>query len=328
MDMEDGDLECPGDILPTAMAVATDTMIPGIMAVMVDIMVDIMVVLTGAVITTDTGTDIMMEADITIPLPMHMAKWIAVALTDTPGRPEAAPQVPAGRRFWIPKRQCQGPIPSQQQAVPVPTTCQLTRLLQRPHARPPRQPEAIQRQPEVMFQPPGPIHRSRGPMLLPQGVILVPNQMWLGPPGRQQQCRGPVKIQAVTTLQHTISQEPVRRLLITEVLQLLPKVQHRPDQVQLTVGPATLPALTAGRAAVPAEVAVPTVRLVEAVAAGLTVRQAEVVAAAGLTAHQAEAVAAAGLTAHQADRVARVVQAHPAAVQEVHLLQGDRLIIK
>ena len=171
--MADGDLECPGDILPTAMADVTDTMIPGVMAVMADIMA----VPTGAVITTATGMDIMMEEDITIPLPMHMAKWIAAALTDTPGRPKAAPEVPVGRRFWTPKRQCQGQIPNQPQAVHVPM-CQLTRLLPKPHVRPPLQAEAIQLPLEAMFQPPGPILRPPGPMFQPQGVIQVPNLMW------------------------------------------------------------------------------------------------------------------------------------------------------
>ena len=103
--------------------------------------------------------------------------------------------------------------------------------------------------------------------------------------------------------------------------------------MQHTVGPAalpTLPALTAGLAAAAAEVAAPTAHQKElllptanhseAVAAGLTVRQAEAVAA-GPTVHLAVAAVP------QAVRVARVVQAHQAAVQEVHLLQGDRLII-
>lgn len=185
-----GDLECPGDILPTAMADVTDTMIPGVMAVMVVIMVD-MAVPTGAVITTATGMDIMMEEDITIPLPMHMAKWIAAALTDIPGRPKAAPEVQAGRRFWTQKRQCQGQTPNQAQALHVPMF-QLTMLLLKPHVQPPRQAEAILRLPEAMFQPPGPIlrlpgpmfqppgpiHRPPGPMFQAQGVIQVPNLMW------------------------------------------------------------------------------------------------------------------------------------------------------
>ncbi len=130
-------------------------------------------------------------------------------------------------------------------------------------------------------------------------------------------------IQVVTTHRHIISQEPVRQLPITGVLQLLPKVRRRPDQVQHTVGPVALPilpALTAGPAAVPAEAAAPTVRQAEAVAAGPTVLQAEAVAA-GPTALQAVAVV-------PAVRVALVAQAHQAAVQEVHLLQDDRLIIK
>lgn len=130
-------------------------------------------------------------------------------------------------------------------------------------------------------------------------------------------------IQVVTTHRHIISQEPVRQLPITGVLQLLPKVRRRPEQMQLTVGPAAV------LAAVPAEVAAPTAHQAEAV---LPTHQAEAVAA-GPTVLPAEAVAA-GPTVLQAEaavpavRVARVVQAHQAAVQEVHLLQGDRLIIK
>lgn len=140
-----------------------------------------------------------------------------------------------------------------------------------------------------------------------------------------------MKIQVVITHRHIISQEPVRRLLITVVLQLLPKVRRRPDQVQHTVGPVAHPnlqALTAGPAAVPAEVAaltahqkeavLPTVHPAEAVAASPTVRQAEAVAA-GPTVLQAVA-------AVPAVRVARVAQVQAQAeVQEVHLLQGDRL---
>ncbi len=183
MAMAVGDLECPGDILPTAMADVTDTMIPGVMAVMA-VMVVIMAVPTGVVITTATGMDIMMEEDITIPLPMHMAKWIAAALTDTPGRPKAAPEVPVVRRFWTLKRQCQGQIPNQAQTVHVPM-CQLIRQLPKLLVRPPLQAEAIQRPPEAMFLPPeamfqlpGPILRPPGPMFQPQGVIQVPNLMW------------------------------------------------------------------------------------------------------------------------------------------------------
>ena len=130
-------------------------------------------------------------------------------------------------------------------------------------------------------------------------------------------------IQVVTTHRHIISQEPVRQLPITGVLQLLPKVRRRPDQVQHTVGPVALPTLqtlTAGPAVVPAEVAAPTVHPAEAVAAGLTVLQAVAVAAGPIVLQAVAAVPAV--------RVARVVQAHQAAVQEVHLLQGDRLIIK
>jgi len=142
-----------------------------------------------------------------------------------------------------------------------------------------------------------------------------------------------VIIQVVTTHRHIISQEPVRQLPITGVLQLLPKVRRRPDQVQHTVGPVALPilpALTAGPAAVPAEVAAPTAHQKEAVLP--TVLQAVAVAA-DPTVLQAVAVAAGpivlqAVAAVPAVRVARVVQAHQAAVQEVHLLQGDRLIIK
>ena len=128
-------------------------------------------------------------------------------------------------------------------------------------------------------------------------------------------------MQVVTTHRHIISQEPVRRLPITVVLQLLPKVRPRPDQVQHTVGPVALPTLqtlTAGPAVVPAEVAAPTAHQKEAVLP--TVLQAVAVAAGPIVLQAVAAVPAV--------RVARVVQAHQAAVQEVHLLQGDRLIIK
>ena len=132
-------------------------------------------------------------------------------------------------------------------------------------------------------------------------------------------------MQVVTTHRHIISQEPVRRLHITVVLQLLPKVRRRPDQVQHTVGPAVVPAEVAAPTAHQKEAVLPTVHPAEAVAAaaGLTVHQAEAVAA-GLTVR----LAVAAVPAVQVARVAQVVQAHQAEVQEVHLLQGDRPINK
>ena len=106
MDLADGALECHGDILTTpTMDTGTvmDTMIPGIHGVMEVTTV----VPTGVVIITDTTTGTgmaIMTEDIIIQLPMHMEKWIAEALTGTPGLREAVPEVPADQQFWIPRR--------------------------------------------------------------------------------------------------------------------------------------------------------------------------------------------------------------------------------
>lgn len=113
--MVDGDLECPGAILPMAGATedVMDIMIPGAHGDTADIMADP----TGVVITMatimDTGTDTMV-VDIITPLHIPTVKWIHALPTDTQDHRGAAQEAPANPESMIPKKPC----PEQQARIP------------------------------------------------------------------------------------------------------------------------------------------------------------------------------------------------------------------
>ena len=146
MAMAAGDLELAGDIPPTVMVMVVD------MADMADTMADTMEVPIGVAITTVITmaimTDIMAAADITIPLHMHMVRWIAEALTGIPGLLVPPLQVQMDQPMWTQKIEFRHVV-ARQPAV-LATMSQLRDPTLRPLKKAPRSLVALHQQIEVM----------------------------------------------------------------------------------------------------------------------------------------------------------------------------------